>query len=258
MKILVTNDDGIDAKGIKILEQIALQMTDDVWVVAPHIERSACGHAITINDSLRLTPLKGNRYMLNGTPSDCIIVALKDLLKDNLPDLILSGINKGSNIAEDITYSGTVGAAIEGTCHKIPSIALSQVYRKKQKINWNIPLECGKKIITQIWEEREQWAEHSLINVNFPAVQSQEEIKGIKVVPHGISRLRNTVIKKLDPYDRSYYWVVSDRIRDSKHDNKDCDFEVIQDNHISITPIDLDLNNTPALKNLQERKWKIA
>src|SRR5215467_2354946 len=132
--ILVSNDDGIDAPGIKLLEQIARELSPEVWVVAPEMEQSGAGHSLTTRRPLRLTEIAPRRYIVDGTPTDCVLLALKRLLRDRPPALVLSGVNAGTNVAEDITYSGTCAAAMEATLFGVPAIALSQEYRDRDSV----------------------------------------------------------------------------------------------------------------------------
>src|SRR5271168_5070625 len=135
-RILISNDDGIDAPGIELLERVARQLSSDVWVVAPEQEQSGAGHSLTTRRPLRLTEVGPQRYIVDGTPTDCVLLALKRLLRGRPPTLVLSGINAGTNVAEDITYSGTCAAAMEATLFGVPSIALSQEYRDRGSILW--------------------------------------------------------------------------------------------------------------------------
>lgn len=128
MRILLTNDDGIHAEGLSVLERIARTISDDVWVVAPEVDQSGLAHSLTLSEPLRLRPVSERRFALRGTPTDCVIMAVKKIL-DRKPDLVLSGVNVGANLADDVTYSGTVAGAIEGTLQGIRSIALSQAYQ---------------------------------------------------------------------------------------------------------------------------------
>src|SRR5580700_4119051 len=135
-RILVSNDDGIDAPGIKVLEKIAHSLSDDVWVVAPELEQSGASHSLTTRRPLRLIERDERRFAVDGTPTDCILLAVKRVLRDRLPDLVLSGVNAGSNVGEDLTYSGTVAAAMEATLLGIPAIALSQDFRDGEEPPW--------------------------------------------------------------------------------------------------------------------------
>src|ERR687890_14169 len=128
MRVLVTNDDGIHAPGLKVAEAIAASLSDDVWVVAPETDQSGVAHSLSLNDPLRLREISPRHFAVKGTPTDCVIMAVRHVMADARPDLVLSGVNRGQNVAEDVSYSGTVAGAIEGTILGVPSIALSQAY----------------------------------------------------------------------------------------------------------------------------------
>ena len=149
-RILVTNDDGIDSPGIKVLESIAKKLSDDIWVVAPELEQSGKSHSITLRDPLRIRKISRRRFAVSGTPVDSVILALNQIVDHKAPDLILSGVNRGANMAEDITYSGTVAAAREGTFLGVPSIALSQVFQRQNSVPWNTAEKHGPSLITKL------------------------------------------------------------------------------------------------------------
>ena len=186
MRILVTNDDGIHSPGLTVTENIAKALCDDVWVVAPETEQSGASHSLTLSTPLRLRQIDERRYAVSGTPTDCVMMACLHILKDRKqPDLILSGVNWGSNLADDVTYSGTVSAAMEGAMAGIPAIALSQAYAK-EGMGDTVPFAAA-----------EAWAEQALrpiveggmpprtlVNVNFPALPP-DAVKGIRVAPQG-------------------------------------------------------------------------
>src|SRR5436190_6828123 len=158
-RILISNDDGIEAPGIKVLEKIARELTDDVWVVAPEVEQSGASHSFTTRRPLRLNEIEPRHYAVDGTPTDCVLLAAKKLLRDRLPDLVLSGVNGGSNVGEDLTYSGTVAAAMEATLLGIPAIALSQDYAD----GGPVPLDTGEAFAPEVIRRllHLQWPEHT-------------------------------------------------------------------------------------------------
>ena len=163
-RILVSNDDGIDAPGIKLLEKIARELSPDVWVVAPEVEQSGAGHSLTTRRPLRLTEIGAQRYVVDGTPTDCILLALKRLLRAGPPALVLSGINAGTNIAEDITYSGTCAAAMEATLFGLPAIALSQEYRDRNAISWAASEGFAAEAIRRIVATAMPWPVDTFFN----------------------------------------------------------------------------------------------
>src|SRR5262245_52982722 len=154
MRILLTNDDGIHAPGLGILEEIARTLSDDVWVVAPETDQSGVSHSLSLNDPLRLRAIDARHFAVKGTPTDCVIMGVRYVLKDAVPDLVLSGVNRGQNVAEDVTYSGTIAGAMEGTILGIPSLALSQAYgiATRQKPHWETAIEHGPDLIRRVLE----------------------------------------------------------------------------------------------------------
>src|SRR6266849_3148916 len=181
-RILISNDDGIVSPGIKVLETIARDLCGDVWVVAPEQEQSGASHSLTTRRPLRLREVARRRYAVDGTPTDCVLIAVKRLLRDQPPDLVLSGINAGSNVGEDLTYSGTVAAAMEATLLGIPAMALSQEYRDGHRLPW----ETGEAIAPEVIRRLlcQQWPDSTLYNINFPAVPAAR-VKGFAVTSQG-------------------------------------------------------------------------
>src|SRR5437773_5276184 len=166
MRILVTNDDGINAPGLKVLEKIARQLSRDVWVVAPEVEQSGAAHSLTLRRPLQIRRVSPRRFAVDGTPTDCVLLAVNRLVEGRRPDLVLSGVNRGSNLGEDVTYSGTIAAAMEGTLLNLPSIALSQTYQDRDTVSWDTALRHGTALIRRLCAIG--WPQDVLINVNFP------------------------------------------------------------------------------------------
>ena len=166
-RILISNDDGVDAPGIALLEKIARTLSDDVWVVAPEREQSGAGHSLSLHKPLRLRKVAERRFAVDGTPTDAVLVGVMEVMKDKRPDLMLSGINRGSNLAEDVTYSGTVAAAMEATLLEIPSIAFSN--QLNGEANWDVPAKYTAEIIEAL--AKTTIPHDRLINVNFPAIK---------------------------------------------------------------------------------------
>src|SRR5919106_2397673 len=186
MRILLTNDDGVNAAGLKLLEKVARTFSDDVWIVAPTEEQSGAGHSLTLSVPVRLRKLGDRRFCVTGTPTDAVMMAIAWIMKDDPPELILSGVNRGANLGEDCTYSGTVSAAMEGALAGIPSIALSQSYAK-EGMGDTVPFAAA-----------EAWADEvlrplvgapieprTLVNVNFPALPA-DQVKGVRVTQQGL------------------------------------------------------------------------
>src|ERR1700757_2324170 len=185
MRILVTNDDGIHAPGLAAAEKIAQALSDDVWVVAPETEQSGASHSLTLSSPLRLRQIGERRFAVSGTPTDCVMMACLHILKDQPPELILSGVNWGSNLADDVTYSGTIAGAMEGCALGIASIALSQCYEEdvgRQQIDWSPAEIHGPAAVAAL--VKAGWPAGTLINMNFPACPAAQ-VKGVRLVPQG-------------------------------------------------------------------------
>jgi 5'-nucleotidase len=245
-RILISNDDGIEAPGIKILERIALELTDDVWVVAPDQEQSGASHSLTMRRPLRLIERSERRYAVDGTPTDCVLLAVKKLLRERRPDLVLSGINGGSNAGEDLTYSGTVAAAMEATLLGIPAIALSQDYPDGSPIPWDTGKALGAEVIRRLLQQ--PWPENTLININFPSVPP-DRVAGIAVTCQGRRDLAENLVEGRDPRGRPYYWI--GQMREVGDAAPGTDIAALTENKVSITPINMDLTNMRLLDSLR-------
>jgi 5'-nucleotidase len=254
MRILVTNDDGINAAGIHLLERIARKFSDDVVVVAPAEEQSGKGRSLTLTHPIRLRSIDATHHEVVGTPTDAVIMALAVIMKDAPPDLILSGINRGANLAEDVLYSGTVAAAMEGALAGIPSIALSQRYEREGMGN-DVPFEAAEG-----WAERvlapligSDWAPRSLVNINFPPV-APDQVKGVRVVGQGLRDYgRPKLDQRMDPRGFGYYWLALGKVPHTA--GADTDLEAIEQGYVTVTPLHLDLTFAPgraALERLYE------
>jgi len=180
MRILCTNDDGINAPGLKVIEQIARALSDDVWIVAPELDQSGVSHSLSLNDPLRLREVSPRHFAVRGTPTDCVIMGARHILGDKLPDLVLSGVNKGRNVAEDVVYSGTIAGALEGTILGFPSFALSQEFsiETRNAPLWDTGLKFGPDIIRKVIGAGVP--RNTVINVNFPSCMP-DDVKGIRI-----------------------------------------------------------------------------
>ena len=246
-RILVTNDDGIHAPGLRVLERIAKSLSSDVWVVAPESEQSAVAHALTLRRPLRARRLGRRRFAVDGTPTDCVLLAVRALIKDRAPDLVLSGINHGTNLGEDVTYSGTVAAAMEGALLGLPAIALSQGRGGKEKIDWDTAEHFAPEIIAKL--AAAPWPHDVLMNVNFPPV-APDQVAGILPCRQGRRVDGTDIIAGHDPSGRPFFWVgifQSDEPREKR-----TDLAAMAGNAISITPLHLDLTHRGTLKKLVE------
>ncbi|MEO8618519.1 MAG: 5'/3'-nucleotidase SurE [Sphingomicrobium sp.] len=249
MRILITNDDGIDAKGLSLLESVASYLSDDIWVVAPAEEQSGTGHSLTLTQPIRLRRHAERRFSVTGTPTDAVMMALAHVMKDSPPDLILSGINRGANLAEDATYSGTVSAAMEGALAGVPSIALSQAYAR-QGMGATVPFAAAEawaeKVIAPLMAN--PMAPGTLVNVNFPAIEA-DAVKGIRVCRQGFRDYgRLQIIERQDPRGFPYFWFgLAATVQTAGHQT---DLETVADGYVSVTPLHLDLTHEPSLARL--------
>src|SRR4028118_147070 len=207
MRILLTNDDGVNATGLKVLEGIAREFSDDVWIVAPTEEQSGAGHSLTLTRPIRLRKLGEKRFCVSGTPTDSVMMAIAWIMKEEPPDLLLSGVNRGANLGEDVSYSGTVSAAMEGALAGIPSVALSQSYAK-EGMGDTVPFAAaeswGERVLRPVVESPME--PRTLVNINFPAL-APEAVKGVRVTQQGLrdyGRLRIT--HRPAPRGREYLW----------------------------------------------------
>jgi 5'-nucleotidase len=247
LRILLSNDDGIHAPGLKILEKIAHTISDDVWVVAPSTEQSGAGHSLTLNKPLRAHKFSDARFSVDGTPTDCVLMAVEELIKGKKPDLLLSGVNHGPNVGDDVTYSGTVAAAMEGMSFGIPSIALSQDVAWGHPVKWQTPLDHAPSIIQKLLKAG--WPEDVLINLNFPNVVSKS-VAGIEVVRQGFRPPYKSIVKAVDPRGGNYYWLGT--IPEQQNLNDATDLTAMVQKKIAITPLHLDLTHTQTLTRLAE------
>lgn len=247
MPILLTNDDGIYADGLKVLEEIASSLGDEVWVLAPETDQSGVSHALSLNDPLRVRKLDERRYAVRGTPTDCVIMAVRHLMPKK-PRLLLSGVNRGQNIAEDVTYSGTIAGAMEGTLLGIPSLAFSQAYGQggRESIFWQTARTHGAGLVARLLEIG--FPAGTLLNINFPNCLP-EQVKGVMPSVQG---RRNqdllTILPRRDGRGHEYFWFGFDRNEPvGAHGS---DLSAINAHYISVTPLKLDLTDEPTLTQL--------
>lgn len=243
-RILVSNDDGIHAPGLKLLERIARSLSDDVWVVAPEAEQSGASHGLTLRRSLALHKVGRRRYAVGGTPSDSVLMAVKYIMTDKAPDLVLSGINRGANLGEDIIYSGTVAAAREAALMGIRAIAFSAV-RRNEFLPWKTAEAFAPGIIKKLYDS--PWPKSVLMNVNFPPI-APGEVTGVKVAPMG-RRVEHTHIKAInDPSGREMLWL-GDFPSDDPLDHE-TDLGAILDKKVAVTPLHCDPTHLPTLQKM--------
>jgi 5'-nucleotidase len=246
MRVLVTNDDGIHGEGLVALEEIARSISDDVWVVAPDEERSGAGHSLTLANPLRMRKIADRRFEVSGTPTDCVIMAVRKVLP-GMPDLVLSGVNRGQNIADDVTYSGTIAAAMEGTSLGLKCIALSQVTGNHGNgESFAVARAHGAKIVRTLMKH--EFGAGVLINVNFPDCEP-DQVQGVAVTRQG-KRNQNflQVDERMDTRGNPYYWLSFARERGTPPLGTDT--WAVTNRRISVTPLHMNLTQTDAVDSL--------
>ena len=244
-RILVTNDDGIHAPGLEALIEIAGQLSSDVWVVAPEFNQSGAGHSLSITRPLRAREVSETKFAVEGTPTDCVLFAVKHLMKGHKPDIVLSGVNRGTNMADDVTYSGTIAGAMEGCLLGIPSIAFSQAYVHDHPVKWATATHYGADVARRVLATG--WPRNVFINVNFPDVVAAS-VKGIKVTRQGVRGFGSYIVERQDPRGGSYYWIA---YAPGEHEFDDeSDLAAIRNGHVSVTPLHLDLTHEATRRKL--------
>jgi 5'-nucleotidase len=244
VRILITNDDGIYAPGLALMERIAKTISDDIFIVAPEHDQSGVAHSLTINDPLRLRKISERHFAVKGTPTDCIIMGVRKLLGGVSPDLVLCGVNNGQNVADDLMYSGTVAGAMEAASLGLPAIALSQAYGPvgRDECFWECAEKHAPRLIARILEAG--IPRHSVINVNFPACPP-DAVQGIAVSAQGRRDVQAAIIdERADGRGNPYYWISF--ARSSSAPGRGSDLEALAQNKISVTPLKLDLTDEPA------------
>jgi 5'-nucleotidase len=244
-RVLVTNDDGINAPGLKVLERVAQTISDEVWVVAPETNQSGASHSLTINRPLRIRQVSKRRFAVDGTPTDCVLLALQIVMKASPAELVLSGVNNGGNLAEDVTYSGTVAAAMEATMFNVPAIAFSQVCQNGQRIKWSTAAQHAPTVIDRLLTAG--WPQDVLINVNFPDRVGQA-IEGYRVTFQGKRKLGDELVQRIDPRGQPYVWIGG--LRCDEDLQQGSDLQAVADGCISVTPIHLDMTHRSSMERL--------
>lgn len=247
-RILISNDDGINAVGIKTLERIARTVSDDVWVVAPETNQSGAAHSLTLSRPLRVRRLGERHFAVDGTPTDCVLIALQRIIEDKPVDLVLSGINHGANLGEDVTYSGTVAAAMEATLFKVPAVAFSQVCESRQHIKWATAEHYAPRVIERLLTT--PWPEDVLVNVNFPDLVAGE-VAGIQVTTQGKRKIGDTLLERVDPRGEPYLWIGA--LRESAEPGEGTDLAAIASGFVSVTPVHLDMTHHASLEAFRQR-----
>jgi 5'-nucleotidase len=249
LRILVTNDDGIHADGLAALERIARVLSDDVWVVAPEYEQSGASRSLTLMDPIRVRSIDERHFAVEGTPTDCVALGVQEIVEGKRPNLVLSGVNRGHNIAEDVTMSGTVAGAIEGMALGIPAIALSQSIPVSEAANpsYATAEAHGPGVIQRVLEIG--WPQGVVININFPPV-APDAVKAVEVTRQGA---RDVLVryfeKRTDLRGRTYYWMGYRNQPSTHHDGTD--LAAVFSGRISVTPLHIDLTHMPTHHDLK-------
>src|SRR5262245_56498538 len=233
--LLVSNDDGIHSAGLAALEA-ALSSVGEVVVVAPDREQSACSHALTLHRPLRIDRIGDSRFVVDGTPTDCVNLAVNGILRRR-PALVVSGINKGANLGDDVTYSGTVSAAMEGTLLGIPSLAISLLGRE----GFRFDVAAGFARRLAAWVVERGLPPDTLLNVNVPAPVDGRPVRGFALTRMGRRRYADAIVQQVDPRGKKYYWIGGEELE--FENTEGTDFHAVSQGLISVTPIHLDLTN---------------
>ena len=246
LRILISNDDGIRAPGIKVMQRIAKQISEDVWVCAPINEQSGAGHSLSLRTPLWLRRVATRRYAVEGTPTDSVLMGIHQLLKDHKPDLVLSGVNRGSNMGEFITYSGTCAAAMEATLLGFPAIAFSQQIEPQERhVHWPTAERHAPALIRKLL--RAGWPKRTFININFPKVRPSD-VAGVEVTHMGQRTMGDSLVEQRHPMGGRYYWIGA--LPTAVPGRKGSDLSAVEQGRISVTPVDLDFTNRRAMKPL--------
>lgn len=248
VRILLSNDDGISSEGLHALYE-SVRPLGEVIVVAPDREQSAAGHSLSLHRPLRINPRGDDWYAVDGTPTDCINLALNGLLKDRPPDIVLSGINKGGNLGDDITYSGTVAAAMEATLIGYPAVALSLVYEEGEPFRFELAGQFARRIAEEVLNRG--LTKGILLNANVPNIEAGE-CRGVRVTKQGKRIYGDAIVEKIDPRGREYYWIGGNGLNWVREPNTD--FDAVANQSISVTPVRLDLTDFDSMGELA--RWE--
>jgi len=245
-RVLISNDDGVNAPGIKALERVMKRIAGEVWVVAPETEQSAAGHSLTLRSPLRIHKKSKYKFSVTGTPTDAVMLAVHEVMKDSPPDLVLSGVNRGGNLGEDVTYSGTVAAAMEGTLLGIPSVAFSLVTPDEAKAHWKTAEVYVEKVMARLGGV--SFPRGVLLNVNIPDCLA-DQVTGIETTRQGRRKIGCELLEGRDPKGAPYFWIGAQRDEDKSL--KGTDLEAVSRGAVSITPLSLDLTHRGMMKTLK-------
>ena len=248
-RVLITNDDGIQAPGLQVLEQIAAQIAREVWVVAPLLDQSGTSHSLSLHQPLRISHHGERRMAVSGTPGDCVAMALGHVMGDALPDLVLSGVNRGANLGLETVFSGTVGAAMTAMMFGVKSIALSQAFSDRAAVPWDVAQSHGVATLRQVLEL--DWPGDACINLNFPACRP-EQVKPLKLTRQGRGHLKDVQVQvRTDPRELDYYWLRLNR--QDPDDADDAEGACLRQGHITATPLMFERTHSAALMQMRGR-----
>jgi 5'-nucleotidase len=246
-RVLLSNDDGIHAPGLMTLERIARGLAREVWVVAPESEQSAASHSLTRRRPLRIRAASGqNRFAVDGSPTDSVLLGVRHIMRDRPPDLVLSGVNRGGNLCDDVTYSGTIAAAMEAALLGVPGMALSLNTDGSPRALWGTVEYWAPTVLRRLCEVG--WPANIVININFPNVP-HAEVKGIAAVAQGTGKTGQGLLEAVDPHGEAIFWLGSESHEERFRGGDDV--EAVNRGFVSITPLSLDLTHAPTLKTLK-------
>jgi 5'-nucleotidase len=246
-RVLLTNDDGIDAPGLAVLEQVAASLAAEVWVVAPEHDQSGTSHSISLHQPLRYSKHGERRFGISGTPGDCVVMAVRHLMQDRLPDLILSGVNRGANLGVETVFSGTVGAAMTGMLFGIPSIGLSQAFSDPAAVRWDTARQLAPDVIRRLYAAG--WDLHACLNVNFPDV-APAEAGALTPTRQGVGLVKSiNVVPRTDPRGLTYHWLQFQR--EAVENAPDTETAVVAAGAVAVTPLRFERTNDDALAHLR-------
>ncbi|WP_186086938.1 5'/3'-nucleotidase SurE [Burkholderia gladioli] len=248
-RILLTNDDGYDAPGLKVLEEVAATLAREVWVVAPMADQSGTSHSISLHEPLRVHRESERRFAVRGTPGDCVAVAAGHLMREAPPELVLSGINRGANLGTETVFSGTVGAAMTSMLLGIPAIALSQAFADRNAVPWGTAAAHAAGVIRQLAQAG--WERDACLNVNFPAVAA-DAVGSLKVTQQGIGLLGGIeVVSRTDPRELDYHWLRLSR--GPRDDAPDSETASLRAGHVTVTPLKFERTHDTARARLAQK-----
>jgi len=246
-RVLLTNDDGFDAPGLEVLEQVATQLAREVWIVAPAEDQSGTSHSLSLHEPLRVHRKGERRFAVRGTPGDCVAIAVSHLMKDARPDFVLSGVNRGANLGTETVFSGTVGAAMTSMLVGVPAIALSQAFSDRNAVPWDTARTHAPDVIRRLVAAG--WDRDACLNVNFPP-RPADDVRGLKVTNQGAGTLQGVDIESgRDPRDIEYHWLKLTRA--PRDDDADSETVALGEGYIAVTPLKFERTHDHALARLR-------